>query len=181
MSKKAQQTARDPFGPQGGRKGPPDVPKPAPAPSEEDTPVTGNYVPKGVVTKATPPALPAPDPNVPESPTAAVARDLAEIGTLRGEILAARRDLEQATAVIQDQSGQIAALKEALALANASHEVTEADVQRLHAMFAEIGFERSRDGHSFVITLKGSRSNSGGRVNKFGSFGALLQHLRTTG
>lgn len=53
------------------------------------------------------------------------------------------------------------------------------DLAKLHAMFAEINFDRSRDGANFQVTLKGSRGQTGGKTNKFGTFAALVEHLRT--
>lgn len=164
---KPSQKPKDPFG---NKKQTP------PQKSEEDTPVTGTYVPKGVVTPK------APTPPLPESaPLPAVtglAAELAEIGTLRSNLVQTRRDLEQAQATVQDQSGQIATLREALALAHSSHEVTEEDIQKLHAMFAQIQFERSRDGNQFYISLRGQRSRTSGKAKNFAQFADLLAFLR---
>jgi len=169
MAKDSPKT-KTPFGPQG--KTPPQ--KPAPAASEEDTPVTGTYVPKGVVT-AKPPAMPLPEP---PSVASGLAAELAEIGTLRSKLAQTERDLDQARAVTQDQSGQIAALREALSLANSSHEVTEKDIQKLHGMHASLDFARSRDGNSFFIALKGQRSQAPNKAKNFATFSDLLTFLR---
>ena len=104
---------------------------------------------------------------------------MTEVAALRARVLAAEKQRDEARALLDDATEGQKALTSALDLAMKSSGMTKQDEKALFDMCAEIAFDRTRDGNSFVVTLKGRRSHTMGKVGRFPNFAALLQHLRT--
>lgn len=146
------------------------APAPKPAPSEEDTPKTGNYKPA--------PADNTVEIDGPSKVVDDLVKDLQSVEALRTKVRAQGLEVEELRAKLEASRKELSGMGEALKAARSTTAVTDEDVQKLHGMFAEIGFERSRDGTGYVVILRGRRSQTGGRPHRFATFTALLEHLR---
>jgi hypothetical protein len=154
-----------------------------PAKSEDPTPPQGVRIPPGAITPAATPELSDKDLAdlhlaVDNRDVESIAQDLASAVALKEKVRTLLADLESVKKIAVEQEAEITTLRVKLAGLEQDSGMTEEDVKALFAMCAEITFDRTRNGEAFVISLKGRRSHTQGKVGRFGNFPALLSALR---
>jgi hypothetical protein len=155
-----------------------------PEDDEDPTPVQGVRIPPGAVTPSVPTGPELSDlldevkEAVDNRDVDALAKDLSAAANLKEKVRDLVKALEETKALALQQEAEITALRVKVAGLHEESGMTDADVQALFAMCAEITFDRTRNGEAFVIGLKGRRSHTSGRVGRYGNFKALLAALR---
>lgn len=142
-------------------------------PARHPTPVTRPIPP---TPEPEQPSTPEPEQEGPKGSVIMIEQSLLESLQRSNREAVIQAEVEKAKA--EDLRGQVDTLEKELSDRSQQIGLTVAEEKKLFEMCAEITFDRSRSGDSFVIKLRGRRSHTSGKIGRFSTLQELAEALR---